>query len=211
MNQILIINNNLFSNNKKLKNTKNFLYLFFISTSISIIILFYFLYSYFIGIYNNNKTNILKNKYNINSLYASNTQPTSLYISNNVCIIGIIKIPKINISYPIIENTNKDLLKISVCRVSGPFPNRIGNLCIAGHNYKNNSMFSNLYKLNIGDFFYITDLNNTKLKYVIYKKFVVKANNCNCLQDSNNVEATLITCHNNDNSKRLIIKAKMEG
>lgn len=38
---------------------------------------------------------------------------------------------------------------------------RFGNLCIAGHNYKNESFFSNLSKLKIGDIIEIHD-NNRK-------------------------------------------------
>ena len=211
MNQILFVKNNSISNTSKIKNKTIYFNLFFISINICIILIFYLFYSFFARIKESKITNILKNKYNINSLYTSNNNYTSLKLSNNISIIGSIEIPKINISYPIIENTTEDLLKLSVCKLAGPLPNRIGNLCIAGHNYKNNSMFSKLHQLNIGDFFYITDLNNTRLKYIIYTKFIVEENNLNCITSSNNVEVTLITCNNIDNSKRLILKAKMEG
>lgn len=211
MNQILVINNNInYTKNLLIKN-KFYLFLFFFSISIGIVLSFNLIYSHFNRISKLQETNMLKNKYNIGILYTNNTNYTSLTVSNNISIIGSIEIPKINISYPIIEKTNKDLLKVSLCRYSGPLPNRIGNLCIAGHNYNNNTFFSNLHKLNIGDFFYITDLNTTELKYTIYEKFVVKENNLNCIENTNDIEVTLITCYNNDNSKRLIIKAKMEG
>ena len=211
MNQILVINNDLIYHNKNFKNNKFYLYIFFLSISVSILLSSYFFITYFVRLNETRKTNLLKNKYSISTLYPSSTTYTTLKLSNNIGMIGSIDIPKINVSYPIIENTTADLLKVSVCRLSGPLPNRIGNLCIAGHNYKNNCMFSNLHKLNIGDFFYITDLNNTKLKYSIYNKFVVIENNLECIQETNNIEVTLITCNNIDNSKRLIIKAKMEG
>lgn len=210
MKQIYVFND--ISNSYKTRKNKQFyLFLFFIFITICILSLFYLLHSYYVRIYNAQKTNTLKNKFNISTLYASSNNYTTIKLLDEISIIGLIEIPKINISYPIIENTNKDLLKISVCKFSGPFPNRIGNLCIAGHNYKNNSMFSNLYKLNIGDCFYITDLNNTKLKYIVYKKFVVKENNLDCTKNVDDVEVTLITCYSNDNSKRTVIKAKLEG
>lgn len=211
MNQILVINDNLVYTNKNFRNNKFYLYLFFISIITTILVLVYFFFLYCTRLTEAQKTSLLKNKYNISTLYPSNTNYSTLKLSNNISMIGKIDIPKINISYPIIENTSTDFLKVSVCKLSGPLPNRIGNLCIAGHNYKNNSMFSKLHKLNIGDSFYITDLNNTKLKYIIYKKFVVSENNLDCIQETNNVEITLITCNNIDNSKRLIIKAKIEG
>ena len=211
MNQILVINDDLIYNNKNFKNKKFYLYLFFISIITSILVLLYFFFTYCTRLAETHQTLLLKNKYNVSTLYTSNSNYSTLKLSNNICIIGEIDIPKINVSYPIIENTTKDFLKISVCRLSGPLPNRIGNLCIAGHNYKNNSMFSNLKKLNIGDLIYITDLNNTRLKYIIYQKFVVNENDLDCTKETADIVVTLITCNNVDNSKRLVIKAKIEG
>lgn len=215
MNQILVTkNNNYFYNNLYYENKinkKNYLIVFIISISICMIILFYLLYSFFSKLNQKEKTDILMNKYNISTLYSTNTEYNALKLSNNISIVGLIEIPKINISYPILENSNENLLKISVCRFSGPFPNRIGNLCIAGHNYKNSLMFSKLYMLDISDSIYITDLNNTRLEYVVYDKFKVKENNLDCTKDGKNIEITLITCNNANNSERIIIKAKVKG
>ena len=225
MNQILITqienrNNNyyykyLYNTNsfmsQKLRIKKKYFIIFLISIIICNIIIFYFLFSFFKRLNEQNQTNLLKEKYNINTLYSTNTKYTSLKLSNDISIIGLIEIPKLDISYPILSESNDDLLKISVCRFSGPLPNRIGNLCIAGHNYKNTLMFSKLNKLNIGDYIYVTDLNNTKLEYVIYNKFKVKENNLNCIENTKNIEITLITCNDTNNSERIVIKAKMKG
>lgn len=222
MNQILITKNNdinydafLYNSNylinKKIENKKKYLIIFLISIIIGIIILIYFIFSFFKKINEQNQTNILKEKYNINSLYSTTNEYSALKLSNDISIIGLIEIPKINISYPILSNSNEDLLKISVCRFSGPLPNRVGNMCIAGHNYNNTLMFSKLNKLNIGDSIYISDLNNIKLEYVIYNKFRVKQNNLNCTENTNDVEITLITCNENNNSERIVIKAKVRG
>lgn len=213
MNQILITNNN-FSNKIYYKNiTKKIMYIFIFYFSLIIIfsILYNFINSYFIRLNHYKKNIILKNKYNINTLYPSYNNYTELKLSNNISIIGLIEIPSIDISYPIIKNTTEELLKISVCKFYGPLPNRIGNLCIVGHNYKNSSMFSNLNLLNIGDSIYITDLNNTKIEYIIYDKFKVKENNLECIQDTTNIEITLITCNKLNNNERIVVKAKMKG
>ena len=71
-------------------------------------------------------------------------------------------------------------------------------------------MFSKLYKLNINDSIYITDLNNVKLEYVIYKKFKVKENNLDCIANTSNIEVTLITCNERNNSERIVVKAKVK-
>lgn len=222
MNQILITKNEdinyynyLYNTNmfiyKKNKTKKIYLIIFLISIIICIIILIYFIFSFSKRENDLSKTNILKEKYNINTLYSTNNNYNALKLSNNISIIGLIEIPKINISYPILSNSDENLLKISVCRFSGPLPNRIGNLCIAGHNYNNALMFSKLNKLDIGDNIYITDLNNTRLEYIVYNKFKVKENNLRCIEDSSNIEITLITCNANNNSQRVVIKAKVKG
>ena len=205
-----LYNSNTYISTKN-KDKKKYFIIFTFSIIICIFLIFYFLFSFFKRLNNQNETNLLKEKYNINTLYSTNNNYTSLRLSNNISIIGLIEIPKLNISYPILSESNDDLLKISVCRFAGPLPNRTGNLCIAGHNYKNTLMFSKLNKLNIGDFIYITDLNNTKLEYVIYNKFKVKENNLNCIENTKNIEITLITCNDDNNSERIVIKAKMKG
>ena len=210
VNYLLITKKNIFFY-KNSKNKKIYLIIFIISISICTIILFYLLYSFFSKLKQKEKTNILKSKYNISTLYSSNIKYTSLKLSSDISIIGLIEIPKINISYPILENINEKLLKVSVCKFSGPFPNRMGNLCIAGHNYKNTLMFSKLYMLDINDSIYITDLNSAKLEYIVYDKFKVKENNLQCTANSKNIEITLITCNNNNNSERIVIKAKVKG
>lgn len=221
MNQILITKNNdinydafLYNSNylinKKAENRKKYLIVFLLSIIICIIILIYFIISFLEKLNEQNQTNILKEKYNINSLYLSSNDYTALKLSSSISIIGLIEIPKINISYPILSNSDENLLKISVCRFSGPLPNRIGNMCIAGHNYNNTLMFSKLNNLDIGDSIYITDLNNSRLEYIIYNKYRVKQNNLNCTQSSTKVEITLITCNSNNNSERIVIKAKVK-
>lgn len=214
MNQILITDNNHYflkdSTIINQENKRKYLFVFFLSTSICIILIFYLLYSYFAKLSQRKQTNMLKNKYNITTLYTPNEQYSSLKLSNNISIIGLIEIPSINVSYPILDNSNEDLLKISVCRFSGPLPNRTGNLCIAGHNYRNNLMFSKLYKLNMNDSIYITDLNNTKLEYRIYEKFKVKQNNLACTANTSDIQITLITCNEQNNKERIIIKAKVK-
>ena len=218
MNQILITNNNCYQNKipinintNKTKYNKKYFFIFLFSIIVSIVILFYLSFSYFFKIRRQKETNLLKDKYIVTTLYNTNNNYTAFKLSENISIIGLIDIPKLNISYPILSNSTEELLKISVCRFSGPFPNRIGNLCIAGHNYNNTLMFSKLNLLDIGDSIFITDLNNSRLEYIVYKKLKVDENNLDCTKNTNDVEVTLITCNDNNNSQRIVIKAKMKG
>ena len=193
--------------NKFYKNRTLFLILLvvFILVILSIFIYFYFqkqkeqkLYSF---------SEKLDEKYQTLSLYSTNNTTTNS-TSSSSHIIGKITIDKINLNYSILSTCSEELLKIAPCRLCGPEPNQIGNLCIAGHNYDNGKFFSNISKLSIGDSIRIYDLNNEYVEYSIYDKFEVEINDTSVLnQDTNNKELTLITC-NNKKKNRFILKSK---
>lgn len=124
--------------------------------------------------------------------------------------IGVINIPSINVNYPILSTYTDELLKIAPCRFHGPNPNEVGNLCIAGHNYKNSKFFSKVPNLKLGDKIEITDLSGRMLTYTVYDKFIVNPDELECTSQltNGNKEITLITC-TNDNKQRHIIKARV--
>lgn len=194
--------------NKFNKNKTIFLILlvFFILVILSIFIYFYILKQKEQKLYSFSEK--LDEKYQTLSLYSNNNTINSS-TSSFSHIIGKITIDKINLNYSILSTCSEELLKISPCRLCGPEPNQIGNLCIAGHNYDNGKFFSNISKLAIGDIIRIYDLNNDYLEYSIYDKFEVEINNTSVLnQNTNNKkELTLITC-NNKKKNRFILKAK---
>lgn len=123
--------------------------------------------------------------------------------------IGVINIPSIDVNYPILSTYSDELLKIAPCKFHGPNPNAVGNLCIAGHNYKNDKFFSKVPKLEIGDIIEITDLSGKTIQYSVYNKFIVNPDQLESTSQLTNGrrEITLITC-TNDNKQRHIIKAK---
>lgn len=124
--------------------------------------------------------------------------------------IGVINIPSINVNYPILSTYTDELLKTAPCRFHGPNPNEVGNLCIAGHNYKNSKFFSKVPNLQLGDKIEITDLSGRMLTYTVYDKFIVNPDELECTSQltNGNKEITLITC-TNDNKQRHIIKARV--
>lgn len=203
MNQILKIKNS----NKIIKKLK--IQLFISLTSIALFGI-YGLYSYSIRLKKESLSNTLLNNFNIENLYSENQAYTVLELNSKyTCfIIGIVEIPKITVKYPILSDTNDEFLKISVCRFYGPNPNKVGNLCIAAHNYDDNRFFSNLYQLNIGDLINIYDTSNSIVSYYIYDKYEISKNDTSCTNQNTNGkrEITLLTC-NNVNKNRLIVKA----
>ena len=72
--------------------------------------------------------------------------------------IGVIEIPKINLSYGILNKTTDEILKLSPTKCWGPDPNKIGNLCVVGHNYRNAKFFSKVPTLVNGDIIKVTDV-----------------------------------------------------
>ena len=146
----------------------------------------------------NNNVNVSSN---IGSYTASNGQ-----IYN---IVGTINIESINVNYPILAETSDTLLKVSVCKFWGANPNEVGNLCIAGHNYKNNKFFSNAPKLVVGDIIEIKDLNENTLRYRVVDKYTVDPNDVSCTSQLTNGKkvVTLITC-TNDAKQRIVIRAE---
>ena len=129
--------------------------------------------------------------------------------------IATISIPKIDVNYSIIEGETgseketEELLKKSPCKLEGPEPNKRGNFCIVGHNYRNTKFFSKVPTLQIGDTFTITDLTGKTIEYKIYKTYEVVPEDTSCLNQVANGkrEVTLITC-TNDSKKRVIVKAQ---
>lgn len=122
-------------------------------------------------------------------------------------VIAIIKIPKIDVFYPVISKTTDENLKIAPSRLWGEEPNTIGNFCIIGHNLKNGEQFSNLDKVEKDDIVELSDRMGKTQKYMVYDKYLVEPDDLSCTsQNTNNKkEVTLITCAER-NKKRLIVK-----
>ena len=130
-------------------------------------------------------------------------------------VIGIVKIPKINLEYPILEIENIDPksaekpMKLSIIKYWGENVNDYGNLSIAGHNNKDGTMFGKTKKLQKGDIIELTDLKGQRIQYSIYDIFVTDPNDVSILLPKDELvrEVTLITC-TNGNKERLILKDK---
>lgn len=210
MNQILYSEHKNIIDNKK-RSKKKFKFLLYISAFSIICITSYFLYSSYVTKQKEKLSKDLLNTFNLERLYSQSQEyiTVELNANENFFVIGIIEIPKINIEYPILSDTTDEFLKIAPCRFYGPYPNKEGNMCIAGHNYDDNSFFSNLNKLDIGDNINIYDSNSNSISYEVYEKYEISERDTACTsQDTNGKkEITLVTC-NNVNKNRLIVKAK---
>ena len=124
--------------------------------------------------------------------------------------IGVISIPKINITYPILSKTTDALMKVAPCKFHGGNPNEVGNLCIVAHNYRRkNVFFSDVPDLVVGDIVEITDLSQRTIQYEIYDIHTVLPDNVDDTTQKTNgrKEVTLITCTDNS-EQRVIVRCK---
>lgn len=124
--------------------------------------------------------------------------------------IGVVKIPKINLTYPILSQTTDALMKVAPCKFHGSNPNEVGNLCIIAHNYRRKGVFfSDVENLVVGDIVEIQDLSQRTLQYEVYDIHTVKPDNvADTTQKTNGrKEVTLITC-TDDSEQRIIVRCK---
>ncbi len=122
---------------------------------------------------------------------------------------GIIEIPKLNIKYPIVSDSSDEAMNVAIIKYWGGKINDFGNYSIAGHNYKDGTMFGRTRQLEIGDKIYLTDLKLNTIEYEIFDKFNVDPNDVSILETNDKTirEVTLITC-TNGHKERLILKAR---
>lgn len=131
---------------------------------------------------------------------------------NNFVMIGYIDIPKIGIKYPILEKETVASLEQSVAvrYPNNPKLNQVGNVVIAGHNYRNGQFFSKLEDISTGDLIKITDVNGQTLVYTVYEKYETTPEDVAYITRNvgENTEITLVTC-TDDSNARIIVKAKV--
>ena len=77
--------------------------------------------------------------------------------------IGVLDIPALDLSFPIISEWSYDALQIAPCRYSGSA--YLDNLVIAGHNYR--SHFASLPQLQPGDTVTFTDMDGNVFSYEV--------------------------------------------
>ena len=129
-------------------------------------------------------------------------------------VLGTIEIPKTNVKYPVLEgpaSNNKIEVAVAVQYPLNVELNKVGNVVIAGHNYRNGTFFSDNKKLSNGDKVYITDLNGDKVEYTIYNTFITALNdNSFYNRDTDGKkEITLYSC-TDDLTGRFILEARAE-
>lgn len=126
--------------------------------------------------------------------------------------LGILEIPKIDLTVAIGKDVTKETLKYSVGHFEGTaMPGEKGNCSIAGHrSYTYSQFFNRLDELTAGDEIIIKTSGGT-FRYVVYDKFVVEPSRVEVLNATADATLTLVTCTPiRVATHRLIVKAKLQ-
>lgn len=197
MNQILV---SKFENKKRSKKK-----IFKFQMIISIIIAIVLYIETLIDNYNIEKMQVVTQNIK-KSLKVSEIYNVKKEIKEENIYLGKIEIPKIKLEYPILNNCNEELMKISVCKFYGTGIGEKGNICIVGHNYNDKRFFGRLFELEKNDVIKLINLDEKVYIYKIYEIYETDEKDLSCLKNKKEYELTLVTC-NNGNKKRRIIKA----
>lgn len=126
--------------------------------------------------------------------------------------IGTLYIPKTRLNTSVYCNPSVSQMERMPCFLytSGGI-NKKGITLIVGHNRRNGKMFANNKKIEQGDEFYFTDLEGTKLKYIVYSKFITKEDDTSFLNGNFDVPTIALSCCTDaSDDNRIIILGKSE-
>lgn len=128
----------------------------------------------------------------------------------NYNVVGVIKIPKIKLEYPILDQVTKRSLEIAVAQLNTQRGiNNPGNTTILGHNYRNNMFFAKLHLLTKGDKITVTDVNGGVVTYEVYEVATRTPNDTSYIarDTGGKREISLSTC-NDDSTLRHVVLAR---
>ncbi|MGL4910930.1 MAG: sortase [Romboutsia sp.] len=136
------------------------------------------------------KSDIINDKsmVNVDNMSRNEGRMSSVEI-DGIKYIGIIVIPRLNISLPIQDEWSKEALDSSPCRYTGSIYEN--NMVIMGHNFR--SHFAGLKNLSSGDKVYFVDVYGDEYSYTVtYKELLNKTQVSNMVD--NQSDLTLFTC-----------------
>ncbi len=105
--------------------------------------------------------------------------------------IGVVTIPSLGLSLPVMENWSDEKLKISPCRYAGSLYQK--NLVIAGHNYQRH--FSGIRTLPIGSEINFTDADGNEFQYKVAASDIMNPEETDRMLEDGAWDLTLFTCN----------------
>lgn len=103
--------------------------------------------------------------------------------------IGVLEIPSLELSLPVLYQWSDELLKEAPCRYQGSFLN--DTMIIAGHNYRKH--FSRIKGMKPGDTIRFTDVNGGVYQYIVDDLEKIKGSDIQGMEEGE-WDLTLFTC-----------------
>lgn len=119
--------------------------------------------------------------------------------------IGIIDLPSIKITLPVLSTWSYPHLRLAPCRYSGSLAD--SNLVIAGHNYSRH--FGKIGNMAVGDTVFFTNTKGCVYEYAVAEIDTLQRNQTKEMTDSQ-WDLTLFTC-NYAGTKRTTVRCKFIG
>lgn len=115
-----------------------------------------------------------------------------VFEKNGLRYVGVIEIPSLSLSLPVLENWSYELLKISPCRYAGSC--YTNDLVICAHNYEKH--FNDLRTVDMGVDVYFTTVDGVTYHYVIVNRETLQPEeNDRMITTDGDWDLTLFTCY----------------
>lgn len=134
---------------------------------------------------------------------------TAQYLKDQT-IIGIIEIDKLGITFPVVEGSARENIRVAVGHMTNTKAiGEKGNCVLAAHRGGMfGEFFKNIHKLKDGDKVAVTDASGNEYTYEVYEQQVIEPTDFSVCEDiGDNTTLTLLSCENNG-QKRLIVRCK---
>jgi len=117
-------------------------------------------------------------------------------------VIGILEIPGLKLTLPVLSSCTNTMLSVSIGRYTGRVSDRPERLIIAGHNYK--SHFGNLLSLKPGDEIRFTTRDGETLRYSMLGVDSCHMSETEAAQAGEDWDITLLTCKRDRTMRTLV-------
>lgn len=126
--------------------------------------------------------------------------------SDQINVLGGMSIPSVDLNLPIGKGTSPYTLALTAGTMKEEQVMGEGNYALAGHHMKDpDLLFSPLYRVEIGDAVYLTDLTHI-YEYQISEQREIEATDVHVIENaSGKTQLTLITCHANGITRMLTV------
>ena len=120
--------------------------------------------------------------------------------------IGLLEIPALGLTLPVMEEWSYPRLQLAPCRYSGSV--YAGNMVVVAHNYR--AHFGRLTELSPGDMVYFTDVDGHRFAYTMEAREVVAPTSARELKESG-WALVLFTCTADGRSRTAVYCSPAEG